>query len=222
MVKTGLFEAIDSLVPLDKRFATFRVWGILERIFKKRTKRKPKSSNSKHGVERAKSKVRQSKKIQLEGLKLPKPQVVLQKKKTRVKIAKKVEIAFKLYNLRGPKLPTSHKAFFPAPKTQLQLVCRPILPTCKTTQHPSQNHFIHPTNPPSCISAMLAIPHHSQSISMAEIAPKKHKRNRRLGFVLETPHTTSTPCLLSLQRNTEERGDRGDEMKTSAINKSLL
>ncbi|GKB19302.1 hypothetical protein Tco_0853225 [Tanacetum coccineum] len=93
---------------------------------RKRAKRKPKASNSKHGVERAKSKVRQSKKIQLEGLKLPKPQVVLQKKKkTRVKIAKKAKIAFKLYNLRGPKLPTSLKAFFPAQQTQLQLELRP-------------------------------------------------------------------------------------------------
>ncbi|GJY29204.1 hypothetical protein Tco_0404971 [Tanacetum coccineum] len=30
MVKTGLVEAIDSLVPLDEHLATFRVWGILE------------------------------------------------------------------------------------------------------------------------------------------------------------------------------------------------
>ncbi|GJV99831.1 zinc knuckle CX2CX4HX4C containing protein [Tanacetum coccineum] len=30
MVKTGLVEAIDSLVPLDEHFATFRVWGILD------------------------------------------------------------------------------------------------------------------------------------------------------------------------------------------------
>ncbi|GKB79250.1 hypothetical protein Tco_0946145, partial [Tanacetum coccineum] len=63
-----------------------------KRIFKKRTKRKPKASNSKHGVEKGKVKSQQSKKIQLEGPKLPKPQVVLQKRKTRVKIAKKTSL----------------------------------------------------------------------------------------------------------------------------------
>ncbi|GJZ63908.1 putative reverse transcriptase domain-containing protein, partial [Tanacetum coccineum] len=55
----------------------------------------------------------QVKKIQLEGLKLPKPQDVLQKRKTRVKIAKKVEIAFKLYNLRGPNCQLTLKPSFP-------------------------------------------------------------------------------------------------------------
>ncbi|GJT05425.1 hypothetical protein Tco_0839887 [Tanacetum coccineum] len=78
-------EAIDSLVPLDEHFATFRGNG----YSRKRAKRKPKTNKSKHGVERAKAKVIKMKKIQLEGLKLPKPQVVLQKRKTRVKIAKK-------------------------------------------------------------------------------------------------------------------------------------
>ncbi|GKC22089.1 hypothetical protein Tco_1024239, partial [Tanacetum coccineum] len=58
---------------------------------RKRAKRKPKTNKSKHGVERAKAKVIKMKKIQLEGLKLPKPQVVLQKRKTRVKIAKKTQ-----------------------------------------------------------------------------------------------------------------------------------
>ncbi|GKE03720.1 zeatin O-xylosyltransferase-like protein, partial [Tanacetum coccineum] len=139
---------IDSFCPIAVLVVSYQTTAMLscpatatmvvtwKRIFKKRTKRKQKTSNSKHGVERAKSKVRQSKKIQLEGLKLPKPQVVLQKKKTRVKIAKKVEIAFKLYNLRGPKLPTSHKAFFPAQQTQLQLVCRPIPPTLQNHSTP--------------------------------------------------------------------------------------
>ncbi|GJS25470.1 RNA-directed DNA polymerase, eukaryota [Tanacetum coccineum] len=102
----------DSRLRGDKNFKV----GDMERIFKKRTKRKPKASNSKHGVEKGKVKSQQSKKIQLEGPKLPKPQVVLQKRKTRVKIARKVEIAFKLYNLRGPFLPTPQKVFFPAPK----------------------------------------------------------------------------------------------------------
>ncbi|GJV42220.1 reverse transcriptase domain-containing protein [Tanacetum coccineum] len=47
----GLVEAIDSLVPLDEHFATFRVWGILERIFKK----KAKNDQTKHGMEKTKS-----------------------------------------------------------------------------------------------------------------------------------------------------------------------
>ncbi|GJT09785.1 reverse transcriptase domain-containing protein [Tanacetum coccineum] len=76
-------------------------FGNPERIFKKRTKRKPKASNSKHGVEKGKVKSQQSKKIQLEGPKLPKPQVVLQKRKTRVKIAKK-SIFSLCYLFRNP------------------------------------------------------------------------------------------------------------------------
>ncbi|GJW51839.1 hypothetical protein Tco_0093190 [Tanacetum coccineum] len=89
MVKTGLVEAIDSLVPLDEHFATFRVWGILERIFKK----KAKNDQTKHGMEKtksiqsqsqSKSKVSHMKKIQLEGLKLP--NLKLCYKKTRAEI----------------------------------------------------------------------------------------------------------------------------------------
>ncbi|GKC33513.1 retrovirus-related pol polyprotein from transposon TNT 1-94 [Tanacetum coccineum] len=79
---------IDTEIALEKKVKEL---GNIERIFKKRTKRKPKASNSKHGVEKGKVKSQQSKKIQLEGPKLPKPQVVLQKRKTRVKIAKKVQ-----------------------------------------------------------------------------------------------------------------------------------
>ncbi|GJX21980.1 hypothetical protein Tco_0226425 [Tanacetum coccineum] len=101
-------EALPEFVP--------KGGGIGNGYSRKRAKRKPKTNKSKHGVERAKAKVIKLKKIQREGLKLPKPQVVLQKRKARVKIAKKVEIAFKLYNLRGPFLPTPQKVFFPAPK----------------------------------------------------------------------------------------------------------
>ncbi|GJR71876.1 hypothetical protein Tco_0084241 [Tanacetum coccineum] len=142
-----------------------------ERIFKKRTKRKPKASNSKHGVEKGKVKSQQSKKIQLEGPKLPKPQVVLQKRKTRVKIAKKVEIAFKLYNLRGPFLPTPQKVFFPAPKNPVTTgmsshTFYPAKPLFSIAKIISSTLLTHP----SCIKAMLAIPHLSQVSSMAEIA----------------------------------------------------
>ncbi|GJX64375.1 hypothetical protein Tco_0298718 [Tanacetum coccineum] len=40
MVKTGLVEAIDSLVPLDEHLATFRVWGILETDIQEKDKDK--------------------------------------------------------------------------------------------------------------------------------------------------------------------------------------
>ncbi|GJW01891.1 hypothetical protein Tco_1560747 [Tanacetum coccineum] len=129
---------VALVIATDGREEDFFPRNGKKRIFKKRAKRKPKASNSKHGVEKGKVKSHQSKKIQLGGPKLPKPQVVLQKRKTRVKIAHRVEIAFKLYNLRGPKLPTSPKALFPAS-----------------------------SNP-------------------------KLKRNQRLGFALDSPHTTST------------------------------
>ncbi|GJS99939.1 reverse transcriptase domain-containing protein [Tanacetum coccineum] len=51
MVKTGLVEAIDSLVSLDEHFATFQGYG----YSRKGTKRKPKPNKAKHGKERTKS-----------------------------------------------------------------------------------------------------------------------------------------------------------------------
>ncbi|GJW01277.1 hypothetical protein Tco_1556528 [Tanacetum coccineum] len=86
MVKTGLVEAIDSLVPLDEHLATFRVWGILETDIQEQDKKKAKNkqSRARNGKDKVKpkpksvkvrkstkSKVNQLKKIQLEGLKLP-------------------------------------------------------------------------------------------------------------------------------------------------------
>ncbi|GJU11516.1 reverse transcriptase domain-containing protein [Tanacetum coccineum] len=53
MVKAGLVKAFDSFVPLDEHFATFQGYG----YSRKGAKRKPKTNKSKHGVERAKSKV---------------------------------------------------------------------------------------------------------------------------------------------------------------------
>ncbi|GJV90767.1 putative ribonuclease H-like domain-containing protein [Tanacetum coccineum] len=50
MVKTGLVEAIDSLVPLGEHFATFRVWGILETdIQEKEQKESQKQTNPSTG-----------------------------------------------------------------------------------------------------------------------------------------------------------------------------
>ncbi|GJT73754.1 hypothetical protein Tco_1033040 [Tanacetum coccineum] len=74
MVKTGLVEAIDSLVPLDERFATFQVLRrFWKRISHKRTKNKATNDKTKHGMEKVrkstqtKSKGLSMEKIQLEG-----------------------------------------------------------------------------------------------------------------------------------------------------------
>ncbi|GJV74349.1 hypothetical protein Tco_1494344, partial [Tanacetum coccineum] len=82
-------------------------------IQEKEQKESQKQSNPSTEWKGQSRKSSQVKKIQLEGLKLPKPQDVLQKRKTRVKIAKKVEIAFKLYNLRGPNCQLTLKPSFP-------------------------------------------------------------------------------------------------------------
>ncbi|GJU44554.1 reverse transcriptase domain-containing protein [Tanacetum coccineum] len=112
----------------------------------------------------------QVKKIQLEGLKLPKPQVVLQKRKTRVKIAKKVEIAFKLYNLRGPKLPTPPKSLLSRYVAHTFFPAKPLLSLAKIIS--STLHF-----PPSCIKVhvgkSLTIP---KTFSMAKIVSKEAQK----------------------------------------------
>ncbi|GKF66478.1 hypothetical protein Tco_0192995, partial [Tanacetum coccineum] len=83
----------QPLAPKDLALYDNKSWNDprdWKRIFKKRTKRKPKASNSKHGVEKGKVKSQtKQENTTLGGPKLPKPQVVLQKRKTRVKIAKK-------------------------------------------------------------------------------------------------------------------------------------
>ncbi|GJS36197.1 hypothetical protein Tco_0534579 [Tanacetum coccineum] len=58
MVKTGLVEAIDSLVPLDEHFATFRVWGILETDIQEQDKKKAKNkqSRARNGKDKVKPK----------------------------------------------------------------------------------------------------------------------------------------------------------------------
>ncbi|GJZ81695.1 hypothetical protein Tco_0646689 [Tanacetum coccineum] len=70
MVKTGLVEAIDSLVPLDEHFATFRGTDIQEKDKKKAKNKQIRARSGKDQV-KSKSKVIHMKKIQLEGLKLP-------------------------------------------------------------------------------------------------------------------------------------------------------
>ncbi|GJR51258.1 hypothetical protein Tco_1401779 [Tanacetum coccineum] len=82
------------------------ILGIQKRIFKKRSKKKAKNKQiqAREGKDqvKSKSKVIRMKKIQLEGLKLPKPQVVFQELKDKGQNCKPVNIEFKLYNLRGP------------------------------------------------------------------------------------------------------------------------
>ncbi|GJW14319.1 reverse transcriptase domain-containing protein [Tanacetum coccineum] len=80
----SIVEAIDSLVPLDETLLLFK-----EGYSRKDQKESQKQTNPSTEWKGQSQKSSQVKKIQLEGLKLPKPQVILQKKKTRVKIAKK-------------------------------------------------------------------------------------------------------------------------------------
>ncbi|GJX51103.1 hypothetical protein Tco_0277948 [Tanacetum coccineum] len=106
MVKTGLVKAIDSLVSLDELFATFQVWGILETDIQEKNKKKAKSkqfqARSRKGQSQKSDKAR---KYNFGGPKLPKPQVVLQKRKTRVKIAKKMN------KLQSPRIRLINRAF---------------------------------------------------------------------------------------------------------------
>ncbi|GKB01200.1 hypothetical protein Tco_0829244, partial [Tanacetum coccineum] len=141
----------------------------------------------------------QVKKIQLEGLKLPKPQDVLQKRKTRVKIAKKVEIAFKLYNLRGPNCQLTLKPSFP-PQNPVTTgmsphtfsTAKPLLSLAKIIS----STLLPP--PPSCIKAMLAIPHLSQVSSMAKIDSKEAQMKSKAGICFGfTSHNKHTSFLLS-------------------------
>ncbi|GJU27750.1 hypothetical protein Tco_1166371 [Tanacetum coccineum] len=83
---------------------------------KKKAKNKQNRARSGKDQVKSKSKVIHMKKIQLEGLKLPNRKLYYKRKRQGSKIANQAKIAFKLYNLRGPKLPTSQKAIFPAPK----------------------------------------------------------------------------------------------------------
>ncbi|GJT48515.1 ribonuclease H-like domain-containing protein [Tanacetum coccineum] len=112
MVKTGLVEAIDSLVPLDEHLATFRGNGYhtkgqkesqkrqnQARNGKDKVKSKPKSVKVKKSTGKStptKSKVIQVEKIQREGLKLPNLKLYYKNKKTRAEIAN--WIRFRIFN----------------------------------------------------------------------------------------------------------------------------
>ncbi|GKC80788.1 hypothetical protein Tco_1131562 [Tanacetum coccineum] len=91
----NLVEPIDNPAPLVVTMVDNRTMAqLLEAptgngYSRKGTKRKPNTNKSKHGVERAKSKVIKMKKIQLEGLKLP-----------------SLKLYYKVIRKEGPKLQT--------------------------------------------------------------------------------------------------------------------
>ncbi|GJV68534.1 retrovirus-related pol polyprotein from transposon TNT 1-94 [Tanacetum coccineum] len=98
-----------------------------KRIFKKRSKKKAKNKQiqAREGKDQVKSKSKSHplEEITTSGAKTAKPKVVLQKiKKTRAKTANRVDIAFKLYNFRGPNCILPPKSLLSHPKTQLQLI----------------------------------------------------------------------------------------------------
>ncbi|GKD91760.1 hypothetical protein Tco_1367267 [Tanacetum coccineum] len=73
--------------------------------------------------------------------------------------------------------------------------------------------------PPSCIKAMLAIPHLSQVSSMAEIDSKEAQMKLKAGICFKIPsHNKHTWFLLSQKKHKLQV----QEMKTSAIYKSLF
>ncbi|GJV34404.1 hypothetical protein Tco_1394804 [Tanacetum coccineum] len=122
---------------------------------RKRAKRKPKASNSKHGVEEGKVKRDQT--------------------------------------ANSPK-----KVFFPAPKPSYNWYVAPYLLLCKTTSLPSQIISSTLLPPPSCIKAMLAIPHLSQVSSMAKIDSKEAQMKSKAGICFGfTSHNKHTSFLLS-------------------------
>ncbi|GJZ77682.1 hypothetical protein Tco_0642354 [Tanacetum coccineum] len=125
MLKTELVEAIDSLVSLTNAWL-FRGTDIQEKD-KKKAKNKQNRARSGKDQVKSKSKVIHMKKIQLEGLKLPNLKLYYKRKRQGSKLQTKAKIAFKLYNLRGPKLPTPKKSLLSRPKTQLQLTGRALI-----------------------------------------------------------------------------------------------
>ncbi|GJZ78876.1 hypothetical protein Tco_0643713 [Tanacetum coccineum] len=158
-----------------------------KRIFKKKSKKKAKSKQiqAREGKDQVKSK---SKSHPLEenttsGAKTAKPKVVLQKiKKTRVKVANRVEITFKLYNLRGPNCQLTLKPSFP-PQNPVTTgmsphtfsTAKPLLSLAKiisSTLLPPQLYKCHVGNP-------SPFPKHFRWL---RLSPKKLKRNQRLGF----------------------------------------
>ncbi|GKE26989.1 hypothetical protein Tco_1442373 [Tanacetum coccineum] len=89
----------SCLVALQNKQTEFE----RKRIFKKKSKKKTKDKQIQARSGKGKVKSHQNEENTTRGAKTAKPKVVLQKiKKTRVKVANQVDIAFKLYIFRGP------------------------------------------------------------------------------------------------------------------------
>ncbi|GKA89299.1 hypothetical protein Tco_0811111 [Tanacetum coccineum] len=206
MVKTGLFEAIDSLVPLDEHFCYFSKDTDTQ---EKEQKRKL-TTSTKHYMERAKiksklngkdqvkskSKVIRMKKIQLEGLKLP-----------------SLKLYYKRLKRQGPKLPTGQrlqlsyktsgdqtayspkKSSFPPNKPRYNLYVAPYFFPAKPLLSLAKIISSTLLTPPSCINAMLAIPLHSQSISMVEIVSKEAQKKSKAGICFRLSSHNKHTCF---------------------------
>ncbi|GKC08619.1 hypothetical protein Tco_1000229 [Tanacetum coccineum] len=178
-------QSASQSAPVEETMQTTDVG--MKRIFKKRSKKKAKNKQiqARDGKDqvKSKSKVIRMKKIQLEGLKLP-----------------SLKLYYKRLKRQGPNLPTGQRlqlsyktsgdqtAYFPK-----SLLSRPTNPgTTWWSSHTfspakpllSLAKIISPTLllPPSCIKSMLAIPLHSQSISMVEIVSKEAQKKSKAGI----------------------------------------
>ncbi|GJR73937.1 retrovirus-related pol polyprotein from transposon TNT 1-94 [Tanacetum coccineum] len=125
------------------------------------------------------------------------------KKKTRGEIANRAKFVIRS---EGPKLPTSPNSILPAQnKTQVQ--CRDVFPYFYPAKplNTLDKSFQPLLSLPSCISAMLAIPHLSQVFSMAVIDSKEAQKKLKAGICFRITSHNKHTWFLSLQRNTEER-----------------
>ncbi|GJS17574.1 reverse transcriptase domain-containing protein [Tanacetum coccineum] len=133
-----------------------------KRIFKKKSKKKAKSKQiqAREGKDQVKSKSKSHplEEITTSGAKTAKPKVVLQKiKKTRAKTANRVDIAFKLYNFRGPNCILPPKSLLSHPKTQLQLDIFKSPLTRKTKRRPTSLALMGRLPTDACLSAYVML-----------------------------------------------------------------
>ncbi|GJW27437.1 hypothetical protein Tco_0044312 [Tanacetum coccineum] len=197
-VATNSERNVSSLTEMHDAHTSWK------RIFKKRNKKKAKNKQIQAQGEKSKSKVIRMKKIQLEGLKLP-----------------SLKLYYKRLKRQGPKLPTGQrlqlsyktsgdqtayspkKSSFPPqiPVTTCILPnfspAKPLLTLAKII-----SSTLLPTPPPSCIKSMLAIPLHSQSISMVEIVSNEAQMKLKAGIRLRIASHNKHTSFFALQRST--------------------
>ncbi|GJS76890.1 hypothetical protein Tco_0726771 [Tanacetum coccineum] len=78
-------------------------------------------------------------------------------------------------------------------------------------QKESQKQQIQARNGKGKVKTMLAIPLHSQkAFRWLRLSPKKLKRNQRLGFALDSPHTTST-LVFALSKEAQAASPRDED-----------